>query len=152
MQSDHCSSCKTKCKFECFSVCVYWVYASYPAKGMIFFLFFCHRCTGRNIHNILQREEEQSIEGCLCLSGMIFCCCQCVSYSSEFFLVYLECPLQLPLKLDMQKWTRISTGTPPWRYRSSFPLFGSLTKLFQSLSNVCLFFGFDFGEAFPSWC
>lgn len=66
---------------------------------------------------------------------------------SEFFLVYLECLLQVPLKLDMQKWTRISTGTSPWSYRMSFLLFDSLTKLFQSLSNVCSL-GLTLGKLF----
>lgn len=132
--SDHCFSCKTKCKFECFSICLYWV-CFIPSKGYDFFFPFCHRCTDRNFLKHYQRGGTKH-RGVL-LSFRDDLLLLCVSYWSEFFLVYLECLLQLPLRLDMQKWSRISTETPPWRYGSSLLLSASLTKLFQSLSNVC---------------
>lgn len=75
-QSDHCFSCKTKFKFECFSKCFYWEYVSYPAKGMIFFFLFAIGVLVGTFLNTV-KEEEQSIEGCYCLSGMIFCYCAC---------------------------------------------------------------------------
>lgn len=115
----------------------------------LFFLFAIGVLVGTFLNTV--KEEEQSIEGCYCLSGMIFCYCACpidqnFPWSTlSVFYSYLSgwtCRNEVEL---VQKHHPGDMGV----HCSSLLHWQSFFSHFQM---SILFFGFDLGEAFQSWC